>query len=119
MLEEREGPISREAVVSSVQKRFESSAYKQLRRSNPELGEDQAFAVTGGVRTNPAAVDLVTAVESQADYRSAVEMAAAVGAAGTAEVPRVGELAAAAIAPRPRSPGGCVLGVQERPGLRP
>ena len=53
MLEEREGPISREAVVSSVQKRFESSAYKQLRRSNPELGEDQAFAVTGGGKNQP------------------------------------------------------------------
>ena len=30
MLEEREEGFSREAVVSSVQKRFDSSAYKQL-----------------------------------------------------------------------------------------
>ena len=48
--------------------------------------------------------------ESEADYRAAVEMAAAVGTAKmtarTAEVSRVGELAAAAVAPRPRSPGG-------------
>ena len=48
--------------------------------------------------------------ESQADYRAAVEMAAAVGTAKmtarTADVSRVGELAAAAVAPRPRSPGG-------------
>ena len=54
---------------------------------------------------------LVTAaVEIQADHRAAVKMAAAVGAAETAaraaEVSRVGELAAAAVAPRPRSPGG-------------
>ena len=48
MLEEREDGFSREAVVSSVQKRFDSFAYKQLRRSKPKSGEDQAFAVTGG-----------------------------------------------------------------------
>ena len=36
MLDEREDGFSREAVVSSVQKRYESSAYKQLlRRSKP------------------------------------------------------------------------------------
>ena len=45
-------------------------------------------------------MDLVTAVESQADHRTAAEMAAR-----AAEVPRVGELAAAAVAPRPRSLG--------------
>ena len=33
MLEEREDGLPREAVVSSVQKRFGSFAYKQLRRS--------------------------------------------------------------------------------------
>ena len=54
-----------------------------------------------GVRITPDAVDLVTAVEIQADHRAAAEMAAR-----AAEVPRVGELAAAAVAPRPRSPGG-------------
>ena len=53
MLEEREGPISPEAVVSSVQKRFESSAYKQLHRSKPKLEEDQAFVVTGGGKNHP------------------------------------------------------------------
>ena len=53
MLEEREDGFSREAVVSSVQERFDSSAYKQLRRSKPKSGEDQAFAVTGGVKNHP------------------------------------------------------------------
>ena len=33
MLEEREDGFSREAVVSAVRKRFDSFAYKQLRRS--------------------------------------------------------------------------------------
>ena len=36
-----------------MQKRFESSAYKQLRRSKPKSGEDQAFAVTGGGNNHP------------------------------------------------------------------
>ena len=101
MLEEREDGLSREAVVFSVQKRSDSSVYKQLRRSKPKSGEDQAFAVTGGVKITTDAVDLVTAVESQADNGAAVEMAARV-----AEVSGVGELAAAGVAPRPRSPGG-------------
>ena len=58
-----------------------------------------------GVETTQDAVDLVTAVESQADHRAAAETAAR-----AAEVPRVGELAAAAVAPRPRSPGGGRVG---------
>ena len=53
MLKEREDGFSREAVVSSVQRRFESSAYKQLRHSKPKSGEDQAFAVTGGGKNHP------------------------------------------------------------------
>ena len=53
MLEEREDESSSEAVVSSVQKRFDSFAYKQLRRSKPKSGEDQAFAVTGGGNSQP------------------------------------------------------------------
>ena len=54
MLDEREDGFSREAVVSSVQKRYESSAYKQvLRRSKPKSGEDQAFAVTGAGKNHP------------------------------------------------------------------
>ena len=53
MLEERENKLVCEAVVSSVQKRFESSAYKQLRRSKPKSAEDQAFAVTGGGKNHP------------------------------------------------------------------
>ena len=53
MLEAREDGFSREAVVSSVQKRFDSFAYKQLRRSKPKSGEDQAFAVTGGGKNHP------------------------------------------------------------------
>ena len=54
VLEEREDGFSLEAVVSSVQKRFEASAYKQLRRSKPKSGEDQAFAVTGGGKNHPS-----------------------------------------------------------------
>ena len=53
MLEEIEDGFSCEAVVSSVQKRFESSAYKQLPRSKPKLAEDQAFAVTGRGNNHP------------------------------------------------------------------
>ena len=99
-----------------MQKRFESSVNKQLRRSQPTLGENQVFEVTG-------AVDLVTTVESQEDHRAVVDMAVVVGVAKTAaraaEVSGVGELAAAAVAPRPRSPGKGVLGVEEQPILRP
>ena len=101
MPEEREYGFSREAAVSLVQKRIDSSAYKQLRRSKPKSGEDQAFAVTARVRITPAALDLVMAVKSQADRRTAVETAAR-----AAELPRVRELATAAVAPRPRSPEG-------------
>ena len=36
-----------------MQKRFESSAYKQLRRSMPKSGEDQAFPVTDGGKNHP------------------------------------------------------------------
>ena len=53
MLEEREDGFSREAVVSSVQEPFDSSAYKQLSRSKPKSGEDEAFAVTGGGKNHP------------------------------------------------------------------
>ena len=53
MLEESEDGFSREAVVSSVQKRFDSFAYKQLRRSKPKSGEDQAFAVIGWGKNHP------------------------------------------------------------------
>ena len=53
MLEEREDGFSREAVVSSVQKRFDSSAYEKLRRSKPKPGEDQAFTVTGEGKNHP------------------------------------------------------------------
>ena len=62
-----------------------------------------------GVRITPVALDLVTAVEAQAGQRAAAETAAVVGVvemvARAAEVPRVGELAAVAVAPGPRSPG--------------
>ena len=47
MLEEKEGGFSREIVVASVQKQFEYSVYKQLRRSKPKPAEIQAFVVTG------------------------------------------------------------------------
>ena len=53
------------------------------------------------VRITPAALDLVMAVKSQADHRTAVKKAAR-----AAELSRVRELAAAAVAQRPRSPEG-------------
>ena len=53
ILEEREDEFSCEAVVFSVQKRFDSFAYKLLRRSKSRSGEDQAFAVTGGGKNHP------------------------------------------------------------------
>ena len=53
MLEEIKGGFSREAVGSSMQKRFDSSAYNRLRRSKPKSGEDQAFAVNGGGKNHP------------------------------------------------------------------
>ena len=53
MLEERENGLSLEAVVFSVQKRFDSSTYKQLRRSKPKPGQDQTFAVTAGGKNHP------------------------------------------------------------------
>ena len=53
MLEEKEDGFSREAVVSSVQKRFDSFAYKQLRSRKTKSGEDEAFAVTGGGENHP------------------------------------------------------------------
>ena len=36
-----------------MQKRFDSFAYKQLRRSKSKSGEDQAFTVTGGGKNHP------------------------------------------------------------------
>ena len=56
MLKEREYGFSREAVVSLVQKRLESSAYKQLHRSTPKAGKDQAFEVTGEGKNHPGRV---------------------------------------------------------------
>ena len=110
ILEEREGGFSRKPVVSSVQKRFELSAYKQLRRSKPKSGETKPSRSPVGVITTPVAVDLVTAVENQAYCRAVVETAAAVGAAKTAtqaaEDSLMTELAATAVEPRPRSPLG-------------
>ncbi|CAM9566006.1 unnamed protein product, partial [Ascophyllum nodosum] len=100
MLEEREDGFSPEAVVSSVQKRFDSFAYKQLRRSKSKSGEDQAFAVTGGSKNHPGRGGSRHGNRSQADHRAATETAAR-----AAEVPQVGGLAAAAKASRPRSLG--------------
>ena len=62
MLEKREDGFSRQAVVSSVQKRFDSSAYKQLRRSKLKSGEIKPSRSSAGVRITPDAVDLVTVV---------------------------------------------------------
>ena len=79
MLEEIEEGFSREAVISSVQNRFDSSTYKQLRRSKPTSAKGQAFAVTGGDKNHTSPVDLVTAVESPADYSAAAETVVVVG----------------------------------------
>ena len=53
MLEEREDRFSHEAVASSVQKWFEPSAYKQMRRIKKNSVEDQTLVVTGGDKTHP------------------------------------------------------------------
>ena len=53
MLKGREDGFFREAVISSVQKWFDSFAYKRLRRSKPKSRKDQAFAVTGGGKNHP------------------------------------------------------------------
>ena len=113
MLEEREDGFMREAAVFLVQKQLGLSAYKQLRRSKPKSAEDQACAATDGGKVHPGRGGFVTTVESQADHRAPAETAAAVGAAAVAravKVPRVGKLVAAAVAPRPRSPGGARAG---------
>ena len=102
MLEERKGGFSREAVVSSVQKRFDSyPRTSSCDAASQSQGKIKPSRSTAGVKVTPDAVDLVTAVESQANHKAATEAAAL-----AAEVSRVGELAVAAVAPRPRSPGG-------------
>ena len=53
MPEDREGGFSRKAVVSSLQKRLDSSAYKQLHRSKPKSAKYQAFAVARGGKNYP------------------------------------------------------------------
>ena len=53
MLEKREDGFFCEAIEPSLQKRFDSFAYKQLRRSKPKSEEDQAFTVTGGGKNHP------------------------------------------------------------------
>ena len=110
MLEEREDGVSREAVVSSVQKRFESSAYKKLRRSKPKSAEDQAFAVTGGSKNNPGRGGSRHGSRnpggSQGDYGNGGSDRGRGNSGSGAEVSRAGEPAAAGVAPRPQSPGG-------------
>ena len=109
MLEEKEDGFSREAVTSSVQKWFESSAYKQLRRSKPKSGEDQAFAVTGGGKNHPGRGGSHHGSRkpggSQGGRGNGGSGRAAKTAAQAAEVSRVGKLAAAVVAPLARSPG--------------
>ena len=109
MLEEKEDGFSREAVVSSVQKWFESSAYKQLRRSKPKSGEDQAFAVTGGGKNHPGRGGSRHGSRkpggSQGGRGNGGSGRATETAAQAAEVSRVGKLAAAVVAPLARSPG--------------
>ena len=52
MLEDRTGSLARPS-KSSVQKRFDSSAYNQLRHSKPKSAENEAFAVTGRGENHP------------------------------------------------------------------
>ena len=101
MLEEREDGFSREAVVSSVQSGLSRPRTRSCAAASQSQGKIKPSRSPARVRITPDAVDLVTAVESHADHKAAVETAAR-----AAEVSRVGELAAAAVAPRPRSPGG-------------
>ena len=114
MLEEREDGFSREVVVSSVQNRFESSAYIQLHCSKPKSADNQAFAVTGRDKNHPGRDGSRHGRDNQADHRVAVETAVAArtvaAAARAADVPGVGELAEQAVAPRSRSPGGGRVG---------
>ena len=53
MMDGREDKFSREAILPSIQKRFEPSTYKQLLRSMSKSAEDQAFAVTGRGKNHP------------------------------------------------------------------
>ena len=53
MRKKGEDGFSHEAVVFAVQKRFESSAYKQLHRSKPKSPEDQSFAAINGGKNHP------------------------------------------------------------------
>ena len=97
MLKERKDGFSRETVIFSVQKRFESSAYKPLRRSKPKSAEYQAFASTGGGSNYPSRGGSRHGSGKSGGSQGGAK-AAAVRAA---EIFRVGELAAAAVAPRP------------------
>ena len=107
--------FSCEAVISSVQKRFEPYAYKQLRRSKPKSAEVQAIAVTGGGKNHPGSGGSRHGSRKpgglQCGRGNGGSGRATVAEARGVEVPRVEELAAEAVAPRPRSPGGDVLGV--------
>ena len=109
MLEKKEDGFSREAVVSSVQKWFESSAYKQLRRSKPKSGEDQAFAATGGGKNHPGRYGSRHGSRkpggSQGGRGNGGSGRAEETAAQAAEVSRVEKLSAAVVAPLARSPG--------------
>ena len=100
MLQEREDGFSREAVVSSVQKRFDSFAYKQLRRSKSKSGEDQAFAVTRGGKNYSG-----RGGSRQGNRKPGGSQGGRGTATRAAKVPRVGELAAAVVVLRPRSLG--------------
>ena len=80
MLEEIEDGFPCEAVISSVQKWFE--LYTRTSSCAAASQSQRKFKLSrspAGVRITPAAVDLVTAVESPADYSAAAETMAAVG----------------------------------------
>ena len=123
MLEEREDGFSCETIVSSVQKRFESSAYyKQLRRSKPKSVEDQPYAVTGGGKNHPGRGGF----RHDSGKSGGLQGGCGNGSSGRGgdggsggSVPRAGKLAVAAVAPRPRSSGGGGTGYARATSITP
>ena len=115
MLEEREDGFPREAVVSSVQKRFDSYAYKQLRRSKPKSGEYQAFVVTRGGKNPPERSGSRHGSRKPGGSQGGRGNGGSGGRGSSGEGARSGSSSA-----RDREARGeDVLGVQERPALRP
>ena len=124
MLEEREDGFCCKAIVSSVQKRFESSAYKQLRRSKSKSVEDQPFAVTGRGKNHPGR----SGSRHDSGKSGGLQGGCGNGSSGRGgdggsdgSVPRAGTSSGSSSTATAKlgGGGGGVLGMQERPALRP